>query len=106
MENWWPSEYRQRVTHIMRNCAEYHSSKMISGIINVQCSANTAKAVGRDVDRCNGDYEAVASRNEHNLLIISVIGNSSPHPRIGPWTQFKRPSEAAGDSIQTLSGED
>ena len=60
MEDWKPSEYWKRVTCIMMICAGYQHADIMTA---VQCSVNTVKAVRCDMDSCNGDYEAVASRN-------------------------------------------
>ena len=63
MEDRKPSEYWKRVTCIMMIRARYQNADIMTA---VQCSVNTVKAVRRDMDSCNGDYEAVASRKGHS----------------------------------------
>lgn len=62
MDVWKAPEMWKRITCIMMIRAG-HPNPAIKDA--AQCSLNTVKTIRNEVETCNGDYEAVASRKEH-----------------------------------------
>ena len=63
MDDWNPLESWKRITCIMMICA-VHENKEI--MVAAKCSLNTVKTIRHELENCNGDYEAVARRKQHN----------------------------------------
>ena len=44
-------------------CADHQNKEIM---VAAQCSLNTVKTIRHELENCNGDYEAVARRKQHN----------------------------------------
>ena len=63
MDDWNPPESGKRITCIMMICAGHQNKEIM---VAAQCSLNTVKTIRHELENCNGDYEAVARRKQHN----------------------------------------
>ena len=53
------------------------------------CSVNTIKAVRCDMDRCNRDFEAMASRKEHSKHFDCVWSQNSDNYNWKRWLKIQ-----------------
>lgn len=61
MEEWKPSEYWKRFTHILMTSARYQNAYIMT---TNQCSVYIIKAVKSDMNSCIRDCEAMTSKKE------------------------------------------
>ena len=63
MDDWNPPESLERITCIMMIQAGHQNKEII---VAAQCSLNTVKTIRHELENCDGDYEAVAGKKQHN----------------------------------------
>ena len=63
MDDWNQTESWKRITCVMIIHVGHQNKKIMAA---AQCSLNTAKTIRHELENCDGDYEAVARRKQHN----------------------------------------